>query len=144
MRHSLALLGVLIALSGCATVAGDDGDSVSEVFLGHTARLGPLAVTPMTIVEDSRCPTGVQCIQAGTVRLQARIIDLGPDRSTILDLGVPQPLNGGWVSLARVCPYPVHGGTRPPRDYRFLLVLSRSENPSIVDVPGCSGGRPRR
>lgn len=50
--------------------------SVSSV----TARMGQevsalgVHVTPLKILEDSRCPIDVTCIQAGTVRLQAKLV----------------------------------------------------------------------
>src|SRR4051812_8897243 len=35
--------------------------------LGQKASFADVSITPLAIVGDSRCPQGVQCIQAGTV-----------------------------------------------------------------------------
>src|SRR5687768_2203084 len=102
---------VLAALAACVSPgAAESSDTVSRnVRLLETARLGAFAVTPTKVVEDSRCAVGVQCIQAGTVRIEARFRTGADERHGVLALGVPVDLDGAWVSLTRVCPYPVHG-----------------------------------
>src|SRR5687768_9047447 len=100
----------LFAVAGCATGAPGRETSVTrEVRVNQPARLSGLEVTPISVTEDSRCPSGVQCTQAGTIRIAARISDGAGGRNFALTLGVPIRIEGGWTSLVQACPYPTHG-----------------------------------
>ena len=79
-----ALAAASLALAACASAPADGGNAAPEqaagaslVRLGETVRLGGLSVRALRLVEDSRCPAGVQCIHAGTVRLAVRIEERG-------------------------------------------------------------------
>lgn len=138
MTGRFLLVVLLVGLSSCATTALPVQESVlREVRLNETARLGALQVTPIAIAEESRCPLGVQCIQAGTVRIEASVVSPGSNRRSVLALGIPERIDGGWVSLVRACPLPVHGSRVRPRDYRFSLLLTTKEMPTLIDAPGC-------
>lgn len=141
MLRPLAFLCSLAALAGCATPIDEpDGLVVRTVRMSEAARLAGLEVTPTALIEDSRCPTGVQCIQAGTVRIEARILDPGGARSATLALGVPAALDSGWVSLVAACPHPVHGRRIAPGDYRFSLALTTRDSPPLIDAAPCPTG----
>jgi hypothetical protein len=89
-------------------------------------------------VEDSRCPTGVQCIQAGTVRLAVRVEDRSGTSEPTLTLGKPVALGGGWLALAAVCPYPHHPQRIASTTYRFTLAFRVEQPPDRLELP-CSG-----
>ena len=128
-RRSVALLALGLLASGCAAGAGPATPAEPEagsapVALDQRGVAGGIAVTPLRIEEDSRCPTGVQCIQAGRVRLAVRLEDDGTRQETVLTLAQPLGLAGGrWLILAAVCPYPSHPGTIAPASYRFTFAL---------------------
>src|SRR5262245_3093654 len=49
-------------------------DGVVAAKIGETADLGGgLVVRPLAIIEDSRCPSNVQCIWAGRLRVRANV-----------------------------------------------------------------------
>jgi hypothetical protein len=111
MKKSISCLLVVLATAGCAATLpkGPLRDGTTTVALGEHARFAGLDVLPVRIEEDSRCPTGVQCIQAGTVRLLVRIEDRTGTNAPTFTLGKPIALRGGgWLALAAVCPYPSH------------------------------------
>lgn len=119
-----------IATPGCAARVGAPPPPLREglaaaVGLGQRAAFGGgLAVTPLRIEEDSRCPLGVQCIQAGTVRLAVRIEEGAAARDAVLTLKQPLRLAGGsWLTLAAICPYPRQPGAIRPESYRFSFAL---------------------
>jgi hypothetical protein len=146
MRIALLSLSVLVfALSGCVTNERDTLEGIHNrtVVLGETARFSNITAMPIRIAEDSRCAAGVQCIQAGTVRIEARLAAGTNRRDAILALGVPERLGNGWVSLVRVCPYPRHGWPIQPGDYRFTLVLTTNDTPPLIDAAGCNPRIPR-
>ncbi|HET9428423.1 MAG TPA: hypothetical protein VFO69_08715 [Allosphingosinicella sp.] len=135
--HRFVAFFVLAGLSACLTPPEGE-PTVRHVRLMETARLGSLQVTPVAVAEDSRCPTGVQCIQAGTVRIQARIVDGGGGtRDQTLSLGVPVDAGGGRLSLIRVCPHPVYRARIRPADYLFSLRWSTADDSITPDPLAC-------
>jgi hypothetical protein len=136
-----------LPLSACAsaTLPSESGAGAAEgaafVRIGEEARLGSLSVRALRLVEDSRCPAGVQCIQAGTVRLAVRIRERGSEREAVLRLRAPEPLSGGGtLSLASVCPPPAPPGAPPVQaSYRFYLTALKPGGGIALPAP-CSLG----
>ena len=96
LKPALTLAITATLLSGCVRY-NIRSDGVSQAALGQTVRIGPHSVTPLAVVEDSRCPTGVQCPWAGRVRVNARVD--GQPRE--LTLGQPGPVELAWVAPAK-------------------------------------------
>jgi hypothetical protein len=115
MRLSLALAP--LALAGCATTPAPSPDGIARAGLNQRVYVDGPYVTPLQIVEDSRCPAGVQCVSAGRTRVAVRI-DLG-SRSEIAVLCSDRPLQvaDGQLSLVEVAPGAA-AGTKPGA-YRF-------------------------
>ena len=66
-------------------------------------------MTPIAIVEDSRCPMNARCVWAGQVRLRVRI-DLGSGRGeTLMTSGEPIQVADGKLELVEVRPDKVAG-----------------------------------
>lgn len=84
-----------------ATVTAAMGKSVSA--LGIT-------ITPQEVVEDSRCPSGVQCIWAGTVQLKVSVKDASGEVLRVLVLNQATTTKGVEVTLVGADPYPASGG----------------------------------
>ena len=84
-----------------------------------------LALTPFDILEDSRCPVNVQCIQAGTVRLKARVTSLaGGTRDVEFKLGEKVMLDNSLeVTLTNAQPAPRAGQEISDSDYSFTFVV---------------------
>jgi hypothetical protein len=115
MNRLLPLAALLLA--GCATTPAPSADGVARAGLNQRVYVDGPYVTPLQIVEDSRCPVGVQCVSAGRTRVAVRI-DLG-SRSEIAVLCSDTPLQvaDGQLSLVEVTPAAAPG-TRPGA-YRF-------------------------
>jgi hypothetical protein len=85
----------------------------------------------VALVEDSRCPTGVQCIQAGRARVRLEVtrgsstvgIELGTD-------GEASFASAGGVTweLQAVAPYPAAGRAHRPSSYVLTLVAHPLRN----------------
>lgn len=133
-----AALVLLALLGACAGEPGSEArilPGTATVALGETARFGSLAVTPLRVDEDSRCPASVQCVHAGTVRITARTA--GGGRELALALGTPVRLDGAWLTLAAACPQPRIPGRIAPAAYRFTLVAA--QQPDVPPHKSCSG-----
>jgi len=117
MRPSLVLAP--FALAGCATTPAADApyDGIARAGLNQRAYADGPYVTPLAVVEDSRCPIGTQCASPGRTRVMVRI-DLG-SRSEYRELCSDKPLQvaDGQLSLVEVQPARLPGGQSGP--YRF-------------------------
>jgi hypothetical protein len=143
IMKTASIFVLALAVAGCAATPppsrGPLRDGTVSVGLGGHARFVGLDVAPLRVEEDSRCPTGVQCIQAGTVRLLVRIADRRGRRDATLTLGKPIALEaGGWLGLAAVCPYPRHPERIARNSYRFTLAFRVQPPPNPLELP-CVG-----
>jgi len=100
MRMSILLL-VPLALTACAR-PGLPG----PVALDQPQRAGQLLVTPIKVVEDSRCPDTARCEDSGKVVVRAMVIGDGfseVERQFVLDR--PTPIGTRrWLMLDTVEP----------------------------------------
>ncbi|MBB4859002.1 hypothetical protein HNO88_002328 [Novosphingobium chloroacetimidivorans] len=122
MRTKL-LAAMALTLTGCAATVPPSpsvgqADGLTRAALGQTVGVGGPKVTPLALLEDSRCPANVRCVWAGRVRLSVRV-DLGSGSQVReLTLGAPVPVADGTLELVEVLPEKV-AGTIAPQDYRF-------------------------
>ena len=117
MMRSIVPLA-LLALSACVTVYPPDepdGDDVAYARIDQTVAVGPARATPLAVIEDSRCPGGVQCVWSGRVRITARI------DGAIREMTSGQPIAGprGSLTLVEVRPSRVADVVPRPADYVF-------------------------
>src|SRR5688572_32541392 len=98
-----AILAVPL-LAGCATAPPPSGDGIARAGLNQRVYVDGPYVTPLSVVEDSRCPVGVSCVSAGRTRVMVRV-DLG-SRSEFLELCSDKPLQvaDGQLALVEVTP----------------------------------------
>jgi hypothetical protein len=125
MLNRIPLLALTTALlSGCVTVPPVNEDGSTEVRLGQRVNLGGPKVTPLRVLEDSRCPMEARCVWAGRVRLEVRI-ELG-SAATVRELASdkPLPVADGQLELLGVMPPTSTQRTIAPQDYRFALKFS--------------------
>lgn len=122
--NRLALLAIplpLALLAGCASVTAPDKPIEGPVALGQTAYVGGPAVTPLAVLEDSRCPKGVQCVWAGQVRVKVRVTGGSWSKELELNNREGVPVADGELRLIAVTPERVKDRSFPARDYRFTF-----------------------
>ena len=122
MQRALSLIA--LALAACATVP--PASARPTVRLGQSARISDVAVRPISLIEDSRCPAKVQCIWAGRVRILAQISahgERGARRE--MTLGEPVAIDQGRLTLIAVEPAKIAPGSTDPRAYRFTFRFER-------------------
>jgi hypothetical protein len=111
-------LAAPLLLSGCVTYKVRN-DGIARAALGETVYVNGPRVTPLEVLEDSRCPVGARCVWAGQVRLKVRI-DLGArGEERELSSGKPEPVADGSLELVEVRPDRIAGETLDPNNYRF-------------------------
>lgn len=113
-----ALPLAVMALGACATTP-EPTDGIARAKLGERVYVDGPSVTPLAVLEDSRCPRDVQCVWAGRLRLNVRV-HLGPREETHeLVLGNPVHVAEGSLELVEALPQPAAGEPIRPADYRF-------------------------
>ena len=93
-------------------------------------------LTPLEVVQDSRCPIDVQCIQAGTVTVRT-LIQVGTNAETVtLTLNKPITFVGKQVTLVSVTPAKSSKQTILPADYRFEFMVADVARESLGTLTG--------
>ena len=113
--------------------------------LNQVATFKNISIRPLAIVEDSRCPIDVQCIQAGTVRVNVEVSSGMGKSVSILKLGQVFTTEGEAITLVSVMPDKNSKLTFTEKDYRFVFNVLPQGNAKASDpkarcyVGGCSG-----
>ena len=126
--RSIAL--VLLAIASHSAVTEPEFAQPFDLKVSEVVTLQGLKITFEGVSEDSRCPTGVQCVWAGdaaatftlekspAAALQCTLHTSGRfQRQTDYDTFV--------VKLEDIKPYPKQGAAIAPDDYRATLVVMR-------------------
>jgi len=99
--------------NGTYTLYGDEGFYIklrtsagATVQMGETVLMAGVQITPLALLEDSRCPSDVVCIWAGTVRVSARVESEQGVLEQIFVLNETVETEGGKITLLRVEPSP--------------------------------------
>jgi hypothetical protein len=110
-------------LAACSTLAGPPvAPEGSVVALGHPVAVADLTITPLSVVEDSRCPINARCVWAGRIVVETQVDGAGWQDVLPLTMGEPGTSHGYYISLISAEPGRMAGsGTDPlePEDYRF-------------------------
>lgn len=88
--------------------------------LGMPFQSGGMTMRVLSVIEDSRCPSDVTCIQAGTVRVRVEFSDATGTSERTLVLHEAAEILGRMVELTEVLPRPVSTKTSAP-SYQFLV-----------------------
>lgn len=125
MRFFIKGLIIAATLGGCAHLATPDTPIAPGVStplrVGETRLVSgtSTALGVVEVVEDSRCPTGVQCVWEGRVRMALRLgetaVTLAADSSFAA--------NGLVVRLDSVTPYPASTSRNAVPEYRAFVTV---------------------
>lgn len=112
------LAGALAAIAAaCASGVTIEG----PVRLGQTAFVDGPKVRADRIVEDSRCPSDMECVWAGRMILRATVFGGGWSRQVDLELGKAVHMADGTLELVSATPPRQSGGRKRGSGYRFTF-----------------------
>lgn len=111
----------------CPGTTTEDESVTLEARMGEQVSGLGVEIAPTKLLEDSRCPIDVTCIQAGTVRLQARLSSGLGDATQEFKLGEPVTTEAETVTLAAVSPEPKSTVQLKASDYRFAFTVAKRE-----------------
>lgn len=103
-----------------------DYTPATPVKIGQNVTINGVSITPTKLVEDSRCPTDVQCIQAGTIKVEVSL-ELGAKKEKqTIELFNPATFESKTISLTEVSPEEKNSKvTVKPEDYLFTFSVSQ-------------------
>ncbi|MBM3595373.1 MAG: hypothetical protein FJX31_06230 [Alphaproteobacteria bacterium] len=125
MRNAILAAALSLALAACARMhsapasSAEPGPSLAWAALGERVYVDGPAVTPLEVLEGSRCPADVQCVWAGQVRIRAMIHLASDDLERELTSSKPVPVADGSLELVEVKPATHSRAAIAPGDYRF-------------------------
>ncbi len=138
MKYLLFVSLFLVAAKGCGdkkvegvTVA-DFGEEVT-LAVGEALKIkgtDDQGFLFLSVEQESRCPTGVNCIQAGSATILVEQMNAAPKQVTIpanLERSRTKfSINGATVIIMALDPYPVDGQRTAPEDYELKVKLEAS------------------
>jgi hypothetical protein len=138
-----ALLLLVLPLVCCAQATPPAAEvTLRQEFklrLGQTIRVKGegLKVRFTSVVEDSRCPKGEQCIWQGNAKIRLEVTK-GEDKPVTFELSTePGPQEATHLNYAlkfvALDPYPGTGGQPAPEEYQATLAVDKN-------APGHPGG----
>jgi hypothetical protein len=105
--------------------------SSRAVGIGTAWTEGGVSVTPTEILEDSRCPEDVVCVQAGTVRIKTTIMYDGETVSEELRLGETTAVGTYAVTLSGVLPPSFSTVFLQAEEYRFEFMVASTTGDGV-------------
>jgi hypothetical protein len=132
----MLVLGTLLGLiAGCSNAGGGDFSvQIGKEFTlpaGKTAAVsGEKLLIKLVSVQDSRCPQGVTCIQAGEAKCLMQITLEGKvSEVTFTSTNGTGAFGGAYFDqyrfLFQVLPYPVAGRTTAATDYKMIMTVGK-------------------
>jgi hypothetical protein len=109
--------------------------------LNQTAIFKNISVKPLSIVEDSRCPSDVQCIQAGTVRVKIQVVSGMGTSTSIVKLGSVFTTEAESITLTDVTPGKVSTRAVTDADYRLTFNVVPQGTPVANNPNGNTQGK---
>lgn len=105
--------------------------SESKVFktvLGNPFNIDGMTVTPLQVLEDSRCPIGTTCAWAGKVRLslkiEAGVLNSKVSQTSEISLTNSVVFREKKITLLSMNPVPVSGKNIIPAEYTFEFLVA--------------------
>jgi len=134
LNNAPMILGELVATSTPSEVLPY---GVATLSMGERAIFKGVTIRPLSVEEDSRCPTGVQCIQAGTVRVKVEIVSGLGTSTPIIGLGKSITTEAEVITLTATTPHPARDVSIVPNEYRFIFTVAKRTVAGCF-IGGCS------
>lgn len=105
--------------------SGSGDTIILRTTLGQKVSGLGVTLTPLEVTEDSRCPIGVQCFWAGTVKVKTKTESNLGGSVIIFELGKPTVTGTEEITLREVQPVPKAGVKTNNNDYIFQFEVKK-------------------
>ncbi|MFA6354465.1 MAG: hypothetical protein WCX12_02155 [Candidatus Paceibacterota bacterium] len=111
--------GITLSVNRFEKLSGDAGDpTLGEIGIGKSVFINGVRITLNRISQDSRCPTDVQCIQAGWVTTNVTLqSDTDKETRDISSNAAPVAFDSFKISIESIKPSRVANSTPKPENY---------------------------
>lgn len=106
------------------------------IHLNESIVVNGVSLTPLAIIEDSRCPISARCIRAGTVRVRTALFYQEKKSEAVLTLGEAYTLSDKEIMLSHVSEVPVVPKEKESFSYTFEFSV---KNLSVTETGDLSG-----
>lgn len=93
-----------------------------------TAKKSHLKIKFVSVIEDSRCPVGVNCIWAGNAKVKVKIIGIRSSKEFEFNtnMGPKGDTFDGWsIVIDELTPAPVANKPLDPKSYKAKFTITR-------------------
>src|SRR3989344_2777456 len=112
--------------SECLLLTTSGGEiEIVEASIDKKVTSKGVSITPLAVLEESRCPIDVVCIQAGTVRLRANLSSGAGEVDQVFKLNQKITTEAEEITLVRVLPATQSGKKIQPADYLFYFEVKK-------------------
>lgn len=111
--------------TGVNTGVKNPTPAVASAYLkvGERKLINGVFITPIHLTLDSRCPSDVKCIQAGTTDINTLVQKGNVSQNVILSLNKSVLFSGKQITLTSVTPKKLSTQTLVESDYNFLITV---------------------
>jgi hypothetical protein len=120
---SVGRTGTKCEFTACPVL--DTKSATVSTSLGQTGTGLSVSITPREIVSDSRCPSDVVCVWAGTVSVRAVVATEVAHGEHVFTINDPIAFGDFTVTLTGVMPYPKSNETIPNSAYRLTFEIKK-------------------
>ena len=96
-----------------------------QARIGEAVRLGGISITPIAVLDDSRCAAEVQCIWAGTVHVRATLTSALGTTNVTFELGQAFATEAETITLTEVAPSAHAGVAIAQSDYILTFDIKK-------------------
>ena len=120
---------LLAVLAFAGSAAARQGDTVSlKIGQQRTVKPSKVRIKFLSVVEDSRCPTDVNCIWAGNAKIKVLVSTSRTSREFEINTNLgPQgdQLDGWAINLVSLTPHPTSKGAPRASSYVAKFTVTR-------------------
>ena len=93
--------------------------------VGQTAMFPGFAMTLVRVFDDSRCPNGVTCIWAGTIKAEMLVASGLGTSTPVVEIGKMLTTEAEEVTFVSATPYPEEGKNIDEGTYRLVFAVKK-------------------
>lgn len=132
MIRIIPSLFILLSIAACndsVTIVKPELDQEFKIEYGQKVTLTKEAITIQftQLLEDSRCPKGVDCIWAGNAKIQIRVNKTPFELNTHRSFKTEAIISNYKIKLVAISPYPEYQNPVAEKDYSVTLLITKIE-----------------
>ena len=128
MKTFILILIAIFAMTTITTAAQTTDNVTVKAGQQKSAKRSKLKIKFVSVVEDSRCPIGVNCVWAGNAKIKVMVTSARGTETFEMNTGLGPKGNqyDGWaINLDSLTPLPRANVTTDPKSYQAKFTVTR-------------------